>query len=131
MTVKTDAASTNPVVTVGATLLAPISWGTTYVVVSELLPPGRPLLVAAGRVLPAGIALVGVGSVMSRWRPKGAEWLRYGMLALFNFALFFPLLIVAVYRLPGGVAAAGGGLPPLLLALPSWPPLRRWPRRGG
>ena len=36
------------------------------------------------------------------------------MLAAFNFAIFFPLLVVAVYRLPGGVAAAVGGLQPLL-----------------
>jgi probable blue pigment (indigoidine) exporter len=34
---------------------------------------------------------------------------------MFNFGIFFPLLIVAVYRLPGGVAAAAGGLQPLLV----------------
>ena len=31
-----------PVVVV--TALAPVAWGTTYVVTTELLPPGRPLL---------------------------------------------------------------------------------------
>ena len=40
------------------TALAPVSWGTTYVVVTELLPDGRPLLVAAARVVPAGLVLV-------------------------------------------------------------------------
>ena len=38
-------------------------------------------------------------------------------MAACNFGFFFPLLVVAVYRLPGGVAAAMGGLQPLLVAL--------------
>jgi len=48
---------------------------------------------------------------------------------LFNFVLFFPLLIVAVYRLPGGVAAAVGGLQPLLVGLLAWLLMDRRPRR--
>lgn len=99
-----------------STLLAPISWGTTYVTVTELLPPDRPLLVAAARVVPAGAVLALGGFVASRWRPAGAEWRGLAVLALFNCALFFPLLIVSVYRLPGGVAAAVGGMLPLLVA---------------
>jgi probable blue pigment (indigoidine) exporter len=54
------------------------------------------------------------------WRPRGGEWGRTAILALFNFGLFFPLLVVAVYRLPGGVAAAVGGLQPLLVAGVAW-----------
>src|SRR6478736_3463085 len=94
------------------TVLAPISWGTTYLVVTELLPAGRPLLVASMRVVPAGVLLVGVALMRSRWRPRGREWGRTALLALFNFGLFFPLLVVAVQRLPGGTAAALGGLQP-------------------
>jgi probable blue pigment (indigoidine) exporter len=97
-------------------VLAPISWGTTYVTVTELLPEGRPLLIASTRVLPAGLILVAAGLLSSPWRPRGSEWRRTALLALCNFALFFPLLAVAVYRLPGGVAAAAGGLQPLLVA---------------
>ena len=104
----------------GATVLAPIAWGTTYVTVTELLPPGRPLLVAAARVVPAGLTLVVAGLFTSRWRPRGAAWGRTALLALCNFGLFFPLLAVAVYRLPGGVAAAAGGLQPVLVAGLSW-----------
>jgi probable blue pigment (indigoidine) exporter len=106
----------------GATLLAPISWGTTYVVVTELLPPGRPLLVASLRVVPAGLVLVAAGALAARQgrRPRGTEWGHAALLALFNFGLFFPLLVAAVYRLPGGVAAAAGGLQPLLVASVSW-----------
>jgi probable blue pigment (indigoidine) exporter len=106
--------------TAGLTLLAPISWGTTYVTVTELLPDGRPLLVAAARVVPSGLALLLAGAFISRWRPRGGEWATVGLLAVFNFGLFFPLLVVAVYRLPGGVAAAVGGLQPLLVAALSW-----------
>ena len=102
------------------TMLAPIAWGTTYVTITELLPAGRPLLVASARVVPAGIALLVVGRVISPWRPRGVEWWRTAVLALFNFGLFFPLLAVAVYRLPGGVAAAAGGLQPLLVAGLTW-----------
>lgn len=98
------------------TLLAPVSWGTTYVTITELLPDGRPLLVACLRVLPAGLALAGYGLVAQRWRPRRTEWLRICALGLLNFGLFFPLLILAIYRLPGGVAASVGGIQPLLVA---------------
>jgi probable blue pigment (indigoidine) exporter len=110
------------------TLLAPISWGTTYVTVTELLPDGRPLLVAAMRVVPSGLVLLLAGALVSRWRPRGDEWWRIGTLAVFNFGLFFPLLVVAVYRLPGGVAAAAGGLQPLFVAALSWLLAGRRPR---
>ena len=30
-----------------STVLAPVAWGTTYVTITQLLPAGRPLLVAA------------------------------------------------------------------------------------
>ncbi len=100
----------------GATVLAPIAWGTTYVTITELLPGGRPLLVGATRVVPSGLVLLIAGAVASRWRPRGIEWWCTGMLAVFNFGIFFPMLVAAVYRLPGGVAAAVGGLQPLLVA---------------
>jgi probable blue pigment (indigoidine) exporter len=106
MSMKTTAAST---------VLAPIAWGTTYVTITELLPEGRPLFVALVRVLPAGLVLLALGTFVSRWRPHGPEWGRTAALAVCNFGLFFPLLFVAVYRLPGGVAAAVGGLQPLLV----------------
>lgn len=102
--------------TAGATLLAPIAWGTSYLTITELLPDGRPLLVAAMRVVPAGLALLMAGALPSRWRPRGGQWWRAGLLAVCNFGIFFPLLAVAVYRLPGGVAAAVGGLQPLFVA---------------
>jgi len=114
--------------TAGTTLLAPISWGTSYVTITELLPDGRPLLVATLRLLPSGLVLLAAGALASRWRPRGAEWWRTGTLAAFNFGFFFPLLVIAVYRLPGGVAAAAGGLQPLLVGALSWLLAGRRPR---
>jgi probable blue pigment (indigoidine) exporter len=105
-----------PAAALATTVLAPISWGTTYLVITELLPAERPLLVAAARVVPAGLLLVAIGRLVSRWRPRGGEWGRTALLAAFNVGAFFPLLAVAVQRLPGGTAAAVGGIVPLLVA---------------
>ncbi len=98
------------------TLLAPIAWGTTYVTITELLG-GRPAYIAAMRVLPAGVLLAGLGVISSRWRPRGEQWWQQTVLALFNFALFFPFLIAAIGRLPGGVVASVGGTQPILVML--------------
>ena len=90
---------------VAATLGAPILWGTTYIVVTGLLPSGHPLLIAAGRVLPAGLALVVLGRLLGgpaeTWRPRGRAWLATAAVAAPNFAVFFPLLVLATQRLPG------------------------------
>lgn len=111
------------------TAVAPVSWGTTYLTVTELLPAGRPLFVAAVRVLPAGLVVVVLGRMRSGWRPRGEWWWRTAVLAMCNFACFFPLLIVAVYRLPGGVAASFGGLQPMLVGGLTWMVARRRPGR--
>lgn len=99
------------------TILAPIAWGTTYITITEFLPDDRPLFVAASRVLPASLVLLGVGVLHHRPNPRTMDWRQLATLSLFNFGMFFPLLIVAIYRLPGGVAAAVGGLQPLFVAL--------------
>lgn len=122
---STDPAARTALVTV----LAPIAWGTTYLTVTETLPAGRPLMVAAIRVVPAGVVLVLVGRLISRWRPTGVAWVRVCALAVCNFACFFPLLIVAVYRMPGGVAASFGGVQPLTVAALGWLVDGRRPRR--
>ncbi|MGK5549005.1 EamA family transporter [Streptomyces sp. URMC 127] len=95
------------------TALAPAVWGTTYLVTTELLPPGRPLLAAVVRALPAGLALVAV----TRRLPQGIWWWRALVLGALNIGVFFALLFVAAYRLPGGVAATVGAIQPLLVTL--------------
>ncbi len=93
------------------TALAPAIWGSTYLVTTELLPPGRPLLAGALRALPIGLALV----VTFRRLPRGVWWWRVALLGTLNIGLFFALLFVAAYRLPGGVAATLGAVQPLLV----------------
>lgn len=118
----------HPIRVVALTLLAPVLWGTTYVTVTELLPPGRALTVAALRVAPAGVLLAGLATIVTGWRPRGADWWRTTAVALASFGAFFPLLVVATQRLPGGVAASTGGLQPLLVALWAWAVVGRRPR---
>lgn len=112
-----------------ATLLAPIAWGTTYVTITEFLPDDRPLFLAASRVLPAGLVLLAVGTLIRRGPGPVRNWRQLALLALFNFGLFFPLLIAGIYRLPGGVAASVGGIQPLLVALVGWRLLGVRPQR--
>ncbi|WP_155850096.1 EamA family transporter, partial [Arthrobacter sp. H41] len=95
------------------TSLAPCVWGTTYLVASELLPPERPLLAAVLRSLPAGVLLV----VLVRRLPMGSWWWRASVLGVLNIGVFFALLFIAAYRLPGGVAATIGAVQPLLVAV--------------
>ena len=94
------------------TALAPIIWGTTYLVTTELLPPDRPLLAAVVRALPAGLLLV----VLTRGLPQGIWRWRALVLGTLNIGAFFALLFVAAYRLPGGVAAIIIAAQPLLVA---------------
>lgn len=94
------------------TALTPAVWGTTYIVATEFLPSGRPLLAAVVRALPVGIAFV----LYRRRLPAGAWWWRAAVLGLLNIGAFFALLFVAAFRLPGGVAATAGALQPLIAA---------------
>src|SRR5664279_4274995 len=90
-----------------------MAWGTTYLVTSELLPPGRPLLAAVLRALPAGLLLL----ALTRMLPRGAWWWKAPVLGGLNIGVFFALLFVAAYRLPGGVAATVGAVQPLIVAV--------------
>jgi len=86
------------------TALAPAIWGSTYYVTTEFLPAGYPLTLAVLRALPAGLLLL----VFVRHLPE-RDWLgRVFLLGALNFAIFWSLLFVAAYRLPGGVAATLG-----------------------
>jgi probable blue pigment (indigoidine) exporter len=94
------------------TALAPMAWGTTYLVTTEVLPAARPLLAGCLRALPAGVAL----AAFTRARPIGAWWWKATVLGALNIGGFFALLFIAAYRLPGGVAATLGAVQPLLAA---------------
>lgn len=94
------------------TATAPAIWGSTYVVTTLMLPQGYPLTVAMLRALPAGLLLLAVRQI-----PHGIWWLRSAILGALNFSIFWALLFVAAYRLPGGVAATLGAIQPLIVIL--------------
>ncbi|WP_447912692.1 EamA family transporter [Microbacterium phyllosphaerae] len=93
------------------TALAPLSWGTTYLVTTELLPAGHPLLAGLLRALPAGLIALMIGRTL----PSGGWWLKSLLLGSLNIGAFFPLLFLAAERLPGGVAAAVAGAQPMII----------------
>ncbi|SLN55834.1 putative DMT superfamily transporter inner membrane protein [Roseovarius albus] len=93
------------------TSLAPLVWGSTYYVTTQHLPEGYPLTMAALRALPAGLLLL----VLARQLPRGVWWVRVFALGALNFTLFWALLFLAAYRLPGGVAATVGAVQPLIV----------------
>jgi len=101
----------NRLTLVMTTALAPIAWGTTYLVTTELLPAGHPLFAGLLRSLPAGLLAVAI----SRRLPHGSWWWKSFVLGALNIGAFFPLLFLAAERLPGGVAAAVAGAQPLIV----------------
>lgn len=97
--------------TLALTALAPAIWGSTYVATTELLPAGYPLHVAMLRALPAGLLLL----LVFRTLPRGRWWWRVTILGTLNFTVFWAMLFVSAYRLPGGVAATVGAVQPLIV----------------
>ncbi|MFD2792337.1 EamA family transporter [Promicromonospora vindobonensis] len=121
------------------TALAPMVWGTTYFVTTEMLPAGHPLFAGLVRALPAGLVAVAIGAVLGRVSrsaagtaagralPRGSWWWKSAVLGILNIGLFFPMLFIAAERLPGGVAATFGAITPVVVALLALPVLgERW-----
>lgn len=97
--------------TLALTALAPAIWGSSYIVTTSLLPGHSPLVVALLRALPAGLLLL----LLVRQLPP-LNWLpRLLILGALNFSLFWVLLFLSAYRLPGGVAATLGAVQPLIV----------------
>ncbi|MEV6226924.1 EamA family transporter [Saccharopolyspora shandongensis] len=95
------------------TALAPMVWGTTYVVTTELLPPGHPFFAGILRALPAGL----IALALTRTLPRGTWWAKAAVLGVLNIGMLFAMLFVAAERLPGGVAATLGASQPLIVAV--------------
>lgn len=95
------------------TALAPLVWGSTYIVAAEILPSGRPLTAAVLRVLPAGLLL----AIWLRSWPARGDWGRLLVLSALNIGAFQALLFIAANRLPGGVAAVLGAIQPVVVLL--------------
>ena len=96
--------------------VTPVIFGTTYLLTTQFLPPGRPLLAALMRSLPTGIVLV-----LATRPPPRKWWGRFVLLSLLYCSAFFPLLFVAAYLLPGGVASVINSLTPIIVVILSVP----------
>lgn len=95
------------------TAIAPVIWGSTYLVATELLPGFSPITVAMLRALPAGLTLM----MIVRELPSGIWWLRAFVLGALNISIFLGMLFVAAYRLPGGVAGTVLSSQPLIVVI--------------
>ena len=102
--------------TMALTSIAPIIWGSTFVVTTELLPPDSPLIASTLRALPAGLILV----LLSRMLPTGIWWMRLAVLGFLNIGFFFYCLFFAATYLPGGMAALVMSSQPILVMLLSY-----------
>lgn len=91
------------------TCVAPLAWGTTYLVAQQALPADRPLFSAAVRALPAGLLLL---ALTRRLPPRGWR-LRAVAVALTTVGAFFPLIFLAAAGLPSGLAATVQATSPL------------------
>ncbi len=98
------------------TAIAPAAWGTTYIVTEKFLPPDRPLFAALIRALPIGLAFL----AWRRTLPKGSWWWKALVLGVCNIALFFPLIFLSAYHLPGGLASMIQAISPLVIMGMAW-----------
>ncbi len=98
------------------TAVAPIAWGSTYIVTEQFLPPDRPLFAATVRALPVGLVLLAYRHRL----PRGDWWWKSIVLGLCNIGMFFPLIFLAAYHLPGGLAATLQASSPLAVMAIAW-----------
>ena len=95
------------------TALAPIIWGSSYIVTTQFLPNLDPVTISLLRALPAGLFLL----CLVRQLPHG-NWIgKMLILGALNFSIFWSLLFFTAYRLPGGVAAVMGALQPFIVVI--------------
>lgn len=106
------------------TTLAPVAWGSTYYVTAHFLPPDRPFFGAALRALPVGLAML----ALTRRLPTGDWWWRAALLGVLNVGAFFPLIFLAGYHLPGGLAATLTATSPFVVMLVAWALIAERPR---
>ncbi len=93
------------------TAVAPISWGTTYLVTAKFLPEDRPLFAALVRALPVGLLML----AMVRQLPRGEWWWKSCVLGVTNIGIFYPLIFISAYNLPGGLAATVQAILPFIV----------------
>ncbi|BDZ42446.1 hypothetical protein GCM10025865_17450 [Paraoerskovia sediminicola] len=106
------------------TALAPVAWGSTYLVTREWLPADAPLWGAVLRALPAGLLLLALRPRL----PHGRWWWRSAVLGTLTSGAFYVLVYVAAQLLPASVASTVMAASPAALMLVAWPLLSQRPR---
>ncbi|MDH6180238.1 putative blue pigment (indigoidine) exporter [Microbacteriaceae bacterium SG_E_30_P1] len=106
------------------TAIAPIAWGSTYVVTRELLPAEHPLWGALLRALPAGLILL----ALARRLPRGSWWWKSLVLGTLNIGAFFVLVYLAAVLLPSSVASTVMATSAGVILVLAWPLLAQRPR---
>lgn len=106
------------------TAIAPIAWGSGYVVTRSLLPADSPLWGGVLRALPAGL----IALLLARRLPRGSWWWRSLVLGTLNVGGFFVLVYVAGQRLPSSLAATLMSASAACMLLFAWLLLHRRPR---
>ncbi len=104
-----------------AAALAASIWGSTYVVTDVM--PHNPIFVAAVRAAGGALPLM----LIARSLPDRVWLARAAVLGTFNCGIFFALLFIGAYRLPGGIAATLQSLVPLFAVFFAWPLLGQPP----
>lgn len=105
------------------TAIAPIAWGSNYVVTRQLLPADAPLWGSVIRALPAGLLLLAI----ARRRPHGSWWWRTAVLGVLNVGAFFVLIYLAAQLLPSSLAATLMASSAGVMMLLAWPMLHDRP----
>jgi drug/metabolite transporter (DMT)-like permease len=81
-------------------------WGTAMVVMKAVIPNTAPLFLAAFRLIPAGILLLGFAIFLGRSQPKGWEaWLWIILFALVDGTLFQGFLAFGLTRTGAGLGS--------------------------
>lgn len=101
---------------IAITALAPMIWGSSYIVTTQFLPNLDPFTISLLRALPAGLLLL----CLVRQLPKGQWVWKMFILGALNFSIFWSLLFFTAYRLPGGVAAVMGALQPFIVVFAAY-----------
>eukprot|EP00889_Picochlorum_renovo_P001741 jgi/Picre1/28771/NNA_004170.t1 len=93
-------------------------WGTSMVAMKELAPHTTPMLVAAWRLLPAGVVLLIWAYAAGNKGPSGAMgWLAVGLFGLIDGACFQGFLAEGLQRTPAGLGSVIIDSQPLSVAV--------------
>lgn len=93
-------------------------WGTSMVAMKELAPHTTPMLVAAWRLLPAGVVLLIWAYAAGNKGPSGSMgWLAVGLFGLIDGACFQGFLAEGLQRTPAGLGSVIIDSQPLSVAV--------------